>query len=128
MPLDLVTPMHTITGRYSNEARRVRRADRHRLVILIVTNRGDLTADGLILELERRGSRFYRSNTEDYPERLHLRWELGSGPVSSASRREMMGPPADVPNLWSNRLLRHLAEPTCVRTRSRCRSPNRTLG
>jgi glutathione synthase/RimK-type ligase-like ATP-grasp enzyme len=43
-------------------------------LLLIVTQRGDLTADWLIVELERRGAPFVRFNTEDYPMRASLTW------------------------------------------------------
>jgi glutathione synthase/RimK-type ligase-like ATP-grasp enzyme len=43
-------------------------------VLLIVTNRDDHTADWLIAELHRRGTRFVRFNTEDYPQRTRLCW------------------------------------------------------
>jgi glutathione synthase/RimK-type ligase-like ATP-grasp enzyme len=45
-------------------------------VLLIVTERGDLTADWLILELERRQAPFVRFNTEDYPTVAMLAWTL----------------------------------------------------
>jgi hypothetical protein len=43
-------------------------------VILIITNRGDHTADWLILELGRRGADYLRLNTEDFPEHVLLSW------------------------------------------------------
>ena len=43
-------------------------------MLLIVTERGDLTVDWLILELERRGAPFVRFNTEDYPTLATLAW------------------------------------------------------
>jgi MvdD pre-ATP grasp domain len=43
-------------------------------MLLIVTERGDLTADFLILELEARGGEFLRFNTEDYPLAVELCW------------------------------------------------------
>lgn len=43
-------------------------------MLLIVTERGDLTADWLILELDRREAPFVRFNTEDYPLRAGLAW------------------------------------------------------
>lgn len=43
-------------------------------MVLIVTNRRDLTADWLILELERRAASFVRFNTEDFPSRCSLSW------------------------------------------------------
>lgn len=43
-------------------------------MLLIVTERGDLTADFLILELEDRGAEFVRFNTEDYPLHTELCW------------------------------------------------------
>lgn len=43
-------------------------------MLLIVTNRDDHTADWLIVELHRRRAPFVRFNTEDYPQRVRLRW------------------------------------------------------
>lgn len=43
-------------------------------MVLVVTNRRDLTADWLILELQRRTARFVRFNTEDFPSRCSLSW------------------------------------------------------
>lgn len=43
-------------------------------MLLIVTERGDLTADWLIRELERRELPFVRFNTEDYPTSVRLSW------------------------------------------------------
>lgn len=43
-------------------------------MLLIVTERGDLTADFLILELEARGADFLRFNTEDYPTVTKVAW------------------------------------------------------
>lgn len=41
---------------------------------LIITNRGDHTADWLIIELRSRGAPFVRFNTEDYPARAGITW------------------------------------------------------
>lgn len=43
-------------------------------LLLLVTNREDVTTDWLVLELRRRGAPFVRFNTEDYPTRVQLRW------------------------------------------------------
>ena len=45
-------------------------------MILIVTNRQDQTADFLILELKRRKAEYLRFNTEDFPQRVRVVWEL----------------------------------------------------
>ncbi len=45
-------------------------------MILIVTNRQDQTADFLILELKKRNAEFIRFNTEDFPQRITVTWEL----------------------------------------------------
>jgi len=59
---------------------------------LIVTNRDDLTADWLILELHRRGASFIRFNTEDYPTRIQFSWSIGGGQlVFSDGRRVPLG-------------------------------------
>lgn len=41
-------------------------------MLVLVTNREDLTADWLVLELERRGQAFWRLSTEDYPTRIGI--------------------------------------------------------
>lgn len=56
-------------------------------MLLIVTNRDDLTADWLILELEERGVRFARFNTEDYPETVGLAWAPNSGHIDLPETR-----------------------------------------
>ncbi len=48
--------------------------------VLIITNRGDHTADWLVLELERRQAQFTRLNTEDFPARAHVSWHLPHTP------------------------------------------------
>ncbi|MCW3002039.1 MAG: RimK domain protein ATP-grasp [Conexibacter sp.] len=45
-------------------------------MLLLVTNEDDLTADWLILELERRRVPFHRFNTAEYPRAATLRWRL----------------------------------------------------
>lgn len=58
-------------------------------MLLIVTNRDDLTADWLILELHRRGSQFIRFNTEDYPTRVRLSWREDGGELILADGRRV---------------------------------------
>ena len=41
-------------------------------MILIITNKEDLTADYVVLELTRRNIPFFRFNTEDYPEKVFI--------------------------------------------------------
>lgn len=48
-------------------------------MLLILTNRDDHTADWLIAELHRRSAPFVRFNTEDYPQRVRLRWAPRDG-------------------------------------------------
>lgn len=54
----------TITNLKSNEQ------------IVILTNRKDITADYVILELSKRGIPFYRFNTEDFPHTVKLSFKL----------------------------------------------------
>lgn len=42
-------------------------------MILIVTNREDVTADFVVLELKDRKKRFIRFNTEDFPEKINIK-------------------------------------------------------
>ena len=51
-------------------------------MILLLTNKQDGTADRVVDELHRRGARFVRVNTEDFPARTRCR--IG---VSGAARR-----------------------------------------
>jgi hypothetical protein len=48
-------------------------------MILVVTNRGDLHADWLILELRDREASFVRFNTDDYPREVSFGWTPGGG-------------------------------------------------
>jgi glutathione synthase/RimK-type ligase-like ATP-grasp enzyme len=74
-------------------------------VILIVTNRGDFTADWLVAELESRRARFVRFNTEDYPTSALLTWSASvtggrsqvTCPGSGSWRSE------DVASVWYRR-------------------------
>jgi glutathione synthase/RimK-type ligase-like ATP-grasp enzyme len=50
-------------------------------VLLIVTERRDLHADWLILELEKRTAPFVRFNTQDYPQRTGLTWSSAGSAV-----------------------------------------------
>jgi hypothetical protein len=51
-------------------------------VILLVTNRDDLTADWLIVELQRRRARYVRFNTEDFPQRSSIRWRVDAASLT----------------------------------------------
>jgi hypothetical protein len=55
-------------------------------MILVVSNREDLTADWLILELQRRGTPYMRFNTEDYPQRIALDWSIDEQRLHLAGR------------------------------------------
>jgi glutathione synthase/RimK-type ligase-like ATP-grasp enzyme len=72
-------------------------------VLAVVSNREDLTADWLILELKRRSANFVRLNSEDYALRTKLRWTLDdavlTGPHGTLSA-------AEVTAVWWRRPLR----------------------
>jgi hypothetical protein len=69
-------------------------------VLLIVTQRGDLTADWLIRELEQRDAGFVRFNTEDYPSSVSVVWR----PAGAALRiRERDLPLDEVGAVWYRR-------------------------
>ncbi len=70
-------------------------------VLLIVTNRRDLTADWLIGELHRRDVPFVRFNTEDYPAEVALRWSPEVGATLRLSDRELAL--SDVTAVWYRR-------------------------
>jgi glutathione synthase/RimK-type ligase-like ATP-grasp enzyme len=69
-------------------------------MILIVTNREDLTADWLILELQRRGAPYVRFNTEDYPQRAALDWRIDEQRLH-LDGRELTGD--DIQTVWYRR-------------------------
>jgi glutathione synthase/RimK-type ligase-like ATP-grasp enzyme len=72
-------------------------------LVLVVTNRRDLTADWLILELERRGAGYVRFNTEDYPASTSLTWELdGPTTLSIGGAEHRLEPPLAI---WYRRPL-----------------------
>jgi glutathione synthase/RimK-type ligase-like ATP-grasp enzyme len=77
-------------------------------VILIVTNRGDYTADWLVLELERRRAKFVRFNTENYPTHTTIAWKpggsayLGDIPLDEVSSVWYRRPIAADPGAWSS--------------------------
>jgi hypothetical protein len=70
-------------------------------LLLIVTNRDDLTADWLILELHRRGSSFVRFNTEDYPTRVQFSWSVGEGQLVLADGQRV--PLRSISAVWYRR-------------------------
>ena len=47
-------------------------------IVLIVTNKTDITADLVVLEFRRRGTPYARFNTEDFPQRVQISWMLGT--------------------------------------------------
>lgn len=73
-------------------------------MLLIVTNREDLTADWLILELERRAVDFVRFNTEDYPHDIPVAWTPAAGATITVRGRLIRA--ADVTATWWRRPVR----------------------
>ncbi len=55
-------------------------------MVLVVTNRDDLTADWLILELQRRGTPYVRFNTEDYPQLCTVHWTIDDARIEVKGR------------------------------------------
>lgn len=51
------------------------------MTVLIVTNRQDYTADFLILELRERNAAYVRFNTEDFPQRVRVVWQINDAGV-----------------------------------------------
>lgn len=69
-------------------------------MLLIVTERGDLTADWLVRELENRSALFVRFNTEDYPTRVGLEWSPGAARLRLPEREVLL---SDVNAVWYRR-------------------------
>lgn len=70
-------------------------------MLLIVTQRGDVHADYLVLELQRRDASFVRFNTEDYPLATSLYWTDGGATRLSFGGREC--DVAEVSAVWYRR-------------------------
>ena len=49
--------------------------------VLIVTTKTDITTDLVLLEFHKRGTRYIRFNTEDFPQKVALSWRLTSNGV-----------------------------------------------
>jgi hypothetical protein len=69
-------------------------------MLLIVTERGDLTADWLILELEDREAPFVRFNTEDYPTRRSIAW---APTIAELSMADATHPLSEFDAVWYRR-------------------------
>ena len=67
-------------------------------IVLIVTNKTDITADLVVLEFQRRGTPYARFNTEDFPQKVQMSWMLDTHgpdgyirlPQSELSLREVI--------------------------------------
>jgi glutathione synthase/RimK-type ligase-like ATP-grasp enzyme len=73
-------------------------------MIIIVTNRQDRTADFLILELQKRKADYVRFNTEDFPQRVQVVWQIddtGFGGYFSFPRTRVDF--KDVQSVWYRR-------------------------
>ncbi len=55
-------------------------------IVLIVTNKTDITADLVVLEFQKRGTPYIRFNTEDFPQRVEIAWELNPNGVDGYIR------------------------------------------
>lgn len=71
-------------------------------MLLVVTSREDLTADWLILELEKRATDFVRFNTEDFPTRTRLVWRP-SGATLQLEASGLSVDLAEVSAVWYRR-------------------------
>jgi glutathione synthase/RimK-type ligase-like ATP-grasp enzyme len=69
-------------------------------VLLIVTQRGDLTADWLIRELEERDADFVRFNTEDYPSSVSVVWRPAEAALRIGGRDLLLD---EVTAVWYRR-------------------------
>jgi glutathione synthase/RimK-type ligase-like ATP-grasp enzyme len=72
-----------------------------RRVVLVLTNRGDYTADWLILELQRRNADVVRFNTEDWPTRVRMEWEDDGG--AQLALADQVLATQDVHSVWYRR-------------------------
>jgi hypothetical protein len=73
-------------------------------MILLVTNRQDHTADFLVVELRKRKVDFFRFNTEDFPVKSVIRWELDNrqicGEFQFSNRKITFG---EIKSVWYRR-------------------------
>ena len=73
-------------------------------IVLIVTNKSDITADLVVLEFQRRGTPYARFNTEDFPQRVQLSWVFGIDGIDGCIRLPHNEVPIrDVISVWYRR-------------------------
>lgn len=74
------------------------------MIVLIVTSRGDYTADFLILGLKAAGINFIRLNTEDFPDKIELILAIGgNSPVGSLKIHGVQVALSDIRSVWYRR-------------------------
>jgi glutathione synthase/RimK-type ligase-like ATP-grasp enzyme len=69
-------------------------------MLLLATNRDDLTADWLVLELRRRGASYFRFNTEDFPQYCQLSWRVDTSGLRIRGR-ELAA--SEIDSVWFRR-------------------------
>ena len=74
-----------------------------RKVILILTNREDVTADYVVLELKRRAIPFFRFNTEDFPKIINLSLHITNELQGFLSGCNYKLPINDIRSVWYRR-------------------------
>ncbi len=76
----------------------------HKILILIISNKEDLTADFLIAELERKGASYLRVNTEDFPQNTILDWHIDASFMKGSLRGDFGNINlSDIDSVWYRR-------------------------
>lgn len=70
-------------------------------MIILLTNREDITADYVVLELRRRKVDFFRFNTEDFPLKVTLSLNYSDGSFFQTTNRTI--PLSDIQSIWYRR-------------------------
>jgi glutathione synthase/RimK-type ligase-like ATP-grasp enzyme len=72
--------------------------------IVIITNREDITADYVVMELTKRNVPFFRFNTEDFPHDVSMSFNLAQGCIGGQFKsRELTLPFHDITSIWYRR-------------------------
>lgn len=90
-------------------------------MILIVTNKGDVTADFGVVEMQRRGISYVRLNTEDFPQTTRLTARLANSGFEGYLKTRKASVPLDhVRSVWFRRPVPPVPSPD-IKDPSACR-------
>jgi len=72
--------------------------------VVILTNREDITADYVVIELTKRNVPFFRFNTEDFPHDISVSLNMGQSSIEGQFKsRDLTLPFNDIASIWYRR-------------------------